>query len=66
MSEIQDPHGYLQTEARIIAEDRTHAVIAVRVQKSFFARNLLLMAALAELMPCQEKPAIPEPPRGAR
>jgi hypothetical protein len=55
MSETRDPHGYLQTEARIIAEDSTHAVIAVRVEKSFFARNLLLLAALAELMPCQEE-----------
>ena len=54
-----DPHGYLQTEARIIAENTTHAVIAVRVEKSFFARNLLLLAALAELMPCQEEPTTP-------
>ena len=65
MSENHDPHGYLETEARIVAEDSTHAVICLRVEKSFFARNLLLLAALAELMPSQE-PAIPEPPGGPR
>jgi hypothetical protein len=66
MSENHDPHGYLETEARIIAQDSTHAVICLRIEKSWFARNLQLMAVLAELIPDHEQPAIPEPPAGAR
>ena len=57
VSEIQDLHGLLDTEARIVAENATHAVIALRVDKAFFARNLLLMAALAELMPAAHEKA---------
>lgn len=64
MSETEDPKSYLQTGARIIAEDGTHVVIAVRVEKSFFARNLWLLAALADLMPAKDRPGIAEPPRG--
>lgn len=51
MPNYSDPRGYLETEARIIAENETYAVIAVRVEKAFLARNLLLLAALADLMP---------------
>lgn len=51
MPDYSDPRAYLDTEARIIAEDETYAVIAVRVEKAFLARNLLLLAALADLMP---------------
>jgi hypothetical protein len=48
----------LQTEARIIAEDATYAVIALRVDKAFFERNLLLIAALAGLTAVSEKESI--------
>ena len=47
----EDPAGFLLTEARIIAENNTHAVITLRIDKAFFARNMRFMAALAELMP---------------
>jgi hypothetical protein len=46
-----DPHNYLGTEARIISESDGFLVIALRVEKAFFARNLLLLAALAEMAP---------------
>lgn len=46
-----DPRAYLETEARIIVENDTHAVIALRLEKATIARNLLFLAALAELMP---------------
>jgi hypothetical protein len=46
-----DPRGYLDTPARIIAEDDTHVVIAVRVKKNWFAENLQLLSALADVMP---------------
>lgn len=51
MPEVPDPRAYLDTEARIIAENETHAVIALRVEKSSIARNLPLLAALADLVP---------------
>lgn len=51
MTECSDPRAYLETEARIIAEDETYAVIALRVEKALLSRNLLLLAALADLMP---------------
>lgn len=47
----QDPRAYLETDARIIAENDTHAAIVVRVDKAWFARNLLFLAALSEMMP---------------
>lgn len=50
-----DPRSYLETEARIIAENDTHAVIALRVDKAFLRRNLLLMAALADLVPAASR-----------
>jgi hypothetical protein len=43
--------GLLETEARIIAEDDTYAVIAWRVKKSAIARNLPFLAALGDLAP---------------
>jgi hypothetical protein len=45
----QDMHAYLETEARIIAEDDVHAAIVVRVKKDWLARNMLFLAALADL-----------------
>jgi hypothetical protein len=50
-----DPHGYLETEARIIAENDTHVAIAVRVEKAMISRNLPLLAALANLVPASVK-----------
>jgi hypothetical protein len=47
----QDPRAYLETEARIIIENDTHVAIALRLEKAAIARNLLFLAALAELMP---------------
>ena len=35
-------------EARIIAEDDTHAVVAVRIEKQWLARNIHFLAALAD------------------
>lgn len=50
-----DPRGYLETEARIIAENETHVAIALRLDKATIARNLPFMAALADLMPALKK-----------
>jgi len=50
-----DPRGYLDTEARIIAENDTHVAIALRLDKTTIARNMPFMAALAELMPALKK-----------
>jgi hypothetical protein len=47
-----DVSRYLDTDARIIAEDDTHAVIALRVRKSVISRNLALLAALGDLAAC--------------
>lgn len=46
-----DPRTYLETDARIIVQNDTHAVIALRLEKATIARNLPFLAALAELMP---------------
>ena len=35
-------------EARIIAEDDTHAVVAVRIEKAWLTRNIHFLAALAD------------------
>jgi hypothetical protein len=51
MERTDDPRGYLETEARIIAENDTHVVIAHRVEKAALRRNLPLLAALADLVP---------------
>lgn len=40
----------LETEARIIAEDDTHAVIALRIPKGWISRNLSFFSALADLV----------------
>ena len=45
-----DPRNYLETPARIISENDTHVVIAVRVEKAVISRSLPLMAALADLV----------------
>ncbi|MET4341917.1 hypothetical protein [Bradyrhizobium sp. RT9a] len=55
-----DQRSYLETEARIIAENDTHAVIALRVEKAKIARYLPLMAALADLAPSTMKEMIPD------
>lgn len=46
-----DTRHYLETEARIIVENDTHAVLALRVEKATIARNLPFLAALADLVP---------------
>lgn len=46
-----DARSYLETDARIIAENDTHVAIALRVEKVAIARNLPLLAALADLVP---------------
>lgn len=40
----------LQTEARILVENETHAVIALRVEKRLIDRNLSFLAAIADLV----------------
>lgn len=42
--------GDLDVEARLIAQDETHAVIALRVEKAFFSRHLQLLASLAGIV----------------
>lgn len=49
--ETRDPRQYLETEARIIAENETYVAIALRVEKAQIARYLPLMAALADISP---------------
>lgn len=51
MEKTEDPRQYLETEARIIAENETHVVIAHRVEKAAIARYLPLLAALADRIP---------------
>lgn len=46
-----DSRAYLETEARIITENETYAVIALRVEKATIAKNLPFLAALACLVP---------------
>ena len=45
----EDPRAYLSTDARIIAENDTHAVIAIRVEKCWLDRNIHFFAALSSL-----------------
>jgi hypothetical protein len=40
----------LQTDARIIAEDDTYAVIALRIPKKWISHNLGFFAALADIV----------------
>jgi hypothetical protein len=47
----RDCYGYLLTEARIIAKDEMHAVIAVRIEKAWISRNLPFLASIADLTP---------------
>lgn len=49
----------LATDGRIVDEDDTHAVIALRIPKSLIERNLPLLSALAELT--TRRPARPRP-----
>ncbi|WP_441252421.1 hypothetical protein AB8A28_14065 [Tardiphaga sp. 71_E8_N1_1] len=44
-----DHASLLRTDARIIAEDDTHAVVALRINKKWIGRNLPFLAAIAEL-----------------
>lgn len=46
-----DPRAYLETEARLIAENDTHVALALRVEKAAIMRNLPFLAALADLVP---------------
>lgn len=41
----------LQTDARLIAENDTHVVVALRLSKAMIARNLPFLAALGDLSP---------------
>lgn len=50
-----DKRGYLETEARIIAENDTHVAIALRLEKATIARNLPFLAALGDLLPVLKK-----------
>jgi hypothetical protein len=49
MAYDDDPRAYLETEARLIAENETHAVLAVRIDKAMIRRNMLLLSALLDL-----------------
>ncbi len=44
-----DHASLLRTDARIIAEDETHAVVALRIPKKWIGRNLRFFAAIADL-----------------
>jgi hypothetical protein len=59
-----DPHSYLETEARIIAENDTHVAVALRVEKAVISRNLLPLAALADLIPAAVDLLASKPPEG--
>ena len=54
MLDPADPRQYLQTEARIIAENDTRVAIVVSADKAWIARNLMFLAALSELMPAPD------------
>lgn len=47
-----DPRAYLDTDARIIAENDQYAVVAMRFDKSWVERNLHFIAAITNLV-CQ-------------
>lgn len=53
MTEERPPSSLLDTEARIIAENETHAVIAIRIEKhalaGFMQRNSDLIREIADL-----------------
>lgn len=44
---------YLDADAMIIAESPTHAVVTLRIPKSWIANNLALLAALADMVPAR-------------
>lgn len=64
MRRNEDPRAYLDTEARLIAENETHVVMAIRVEKAVIGRNLRFFAALADLSFTDSKQRLPEPPGG--
>ncbi|WP_036010818.1 hypothetical protein [Bradyrhizobium yuanmingense] len=53
----RDPRSYPGADARIIAGDDTHTVIALRAEKAFVSRNLPLIAALAAAPPASASAA---------
>lgn len=46
-----DPTSYLNTDARLITENATHVVVALRVEKEWIKRNMPFLAALSECLP---------------
>ncbi len=44
-----DPTSLLERQASIIAENDTHAVVAIRLPKAWIGENLRFFAALAEV-----------------
>ena len=49
--EFGERKSYLETEARIIAENKTYVAIVLRVRKARILKNLPLLAALSDLAP---------------
>lgn len=47
---VLEKNALLQTPARILVENETHAVIAVRVEKKMISSNLAFLATLADLV----------------
>jgi hypothetical protein len=56
---------HFKTEAKIIAENETHAVVAVRLEKAAFARNATLLASLANIVLLGERPPSRRRPKQA-
>lgn len=48
-NEWYDPNAYLETPARIIAEDRKYIVVALRIEKEWLRSNMAFLAALADV-----------------
>lgn len=44
---------YLDTDAMIVAEDATHAVVTLRIPKAWIVNHLALLAALADMVPAR-------------
>ena len=51
-----DPASLLTTEARVIAENDTHAVIAIRIPKRWIMRNIGFLAAMVDLVLTGRRP----------
>lgn len=43
-------NSHFNEEAKIIARNETHTVLAVRVENAFFTRNAILLASLANII----------------